>query len=73
MRAVAAAVSTAVPVWVPAPVSVAAAVALTGAGRAERELRLVEIGFVLFLVACATGALVLLGAAGRKGRGQGGG
>ncbi|MEU4113383.1 hypothetical protein AB0F71_02635 [Kitasatospora sp. NPDC028055] len=65
------AVSTAVPVWVAASGPVA--VALTAAGRAERELRLVEIGFVLFLGACATGALVLLGAPGKKGRRQGGG
>ncbi|MFD5461493.1 hypothetical protein ACFWIQ_01520 [Kitasatospora sp. NPDC127059] len=38
------------------------------AAQAARELRLVEIGFVLLLAGCATAALVLLGVWGRKER-----
>ncbi|MFJ9772569.1 hypothetical protein ACIRVF_15195 [Kitasatospora sp. NPDC101157] len=43
-------------------------VSMASAAQAERELRLVEIGFVLLLAACATVALVLLRSCGRKGR-----
>jgi hypothetical protein len=46
----------------------AAVAALTSAGQAARELRLVEIGFVLLLSGCAAGAVALLGTWGRKGR-----
>ncbi|MGW2375540.1 hypothetical protein [Kitasatospora sp. NPDC001683] len=45
-----------------------ALVSMASAGQAARELRLVEIGFVLLLVACAAGAVVLLGSWGRKER-----
>ncbi|MFH9354420.1 hypothetical protein [Kitasatospora sp. NPDC017646] len=47
---------------------VVASVPMASAAQAARELRLVEIGFVLLLAACAAGALVLLGSWGRKGR-----
>ncbi|MFI9319695.1 hypothetical protein ACIGXI_07915 [Kitasatospora aureofaciens] len=43
-------------------------VAIASAAQAARELRLVEIGFVLLLAGCATGALVLLRPCGRKRR-----
>ncbi|MER7673933.1 hypothetical protein ABTY61_36485 [Kitasatospora sp. NPDC096128] len=56
----------------PAAVRASASGPVAAAGQAARELRLVEIGFVLFLAACATGALVLLGASGRTGRRRGG-
>ncbi|MER7847977.1 hypothetical protein ABTZ03_28990 [Kitasatospora sp. NPDC096077] len=46
---------------------------LATAGQAARELRLVEIGFVLLLAGCAAGAVALLGVWERKGRGRGGG
>ncbi|WP_188307677.1 hypothetical protein [Streptomyces sp. CBMA123] len=50
------------------PVSMAVPMVVAAAAQAERELRLVEIGFVLLLAGCATGALVLLGVWGRKER-----
>ncbi|MFD8704408.1 hypothetical protein ACFV1W_17595 [Kitasatospora sp. NPDC059648] len=45
-----------------------ASVSMASAAQAERELRLVEIGFVLLLAACATAAVVLLWSCGRKER-----
>ncbi|HJD83063.1 hypothetical protein [Kitasatospora aureofaciens] len=41
-------------------------VSMASAAQAARELRLVEIGFVLLLAGCAAGALVLLRSCGRK-------
>lgn len=46
----------------------ARAVAVASAGRAARELHLVELGFAVLLSGCAVAAVALLGTCGRKGR-----
>ncbi|MFE7590482.1 hypothetical protein ACFU6K_13860 [Kitasatospora sp. NPDC057512] len=45
-------------------------IAVTVAGPVGADVRVVEVAFALLLGGCAVGALVLLGGAGRKGRGQ---
>ncbi|MBV2154766.1 hypothetical protein [Kitasatospora sp. SUK 42] len=46
----------------------AVAAVVASAGQAARELRLVELGFVLLLSGCAVGAVALLGVWSRKER-----
>jgi hypothetical protein len=49
-------------------VSAVVIAAALSAGGAARELRLVELGFVVLLTGCTVAALALLGTWGRKGR-----